>query len=108
MLQWDRVKEARLTGREPRQKVEGITVAELCDRFLQEKEMNMNSGELSPLTFRDYKLVTDRLVKTYGSRVVVDLGPKVFAALKVTFAKDNGQPKPHSWCVALHFCFPGR
>jgi integrase len=84
------VKEALLAGRAPREKVDGITVAELCDRFLQEKEMNVNSGELSALTFRDYKRVTDRLVKVYGSRVVIELGPDGFAALKAEFAKDNG------------------
>jgi len=33
--EWDRVKEARLAGREPRATTEGFTVAELCDRFLQ-------------------------------------------------------------------------
>src|SRR4029434_4183697 len=35
LLEWDRVKEALLAGRAPRPKVEGVTVGELCDRFMQ-------------------------------------------------------------------------
>jgi len=92
LIEWDRVKDARLAGREPRPKVEGITVGELCDRFLQGKELLLNNGEIARLTFRDYKKVTDRLVTYFdgGKRVAADLGPDDFTALRADYSKRNG------------------
>lgn len=91
LLEWDRVKEARLAGREPRPKVEGVTVGELCDRFLQAKDQLLSEGQITKRTWDDYKRVTDRIVAKFGSgRVVVDLTTEDFAALRASIAKTYG------------------
>ncbi len=91
LLEWDRVKEARLAGREPRAKVEGVTVAELCDRFLQAKDQLLSEGKITQRTWDDYKRVTDRIVGKFGAgRVVVDLTTEDFAALRASIAKTYG------------------
>jgi integrase len=91
LLEWDRVKEARLSGREPRAKVDGVTVSELCDRFLQAKEQLVASKEITLKTWSDYKRVTDRVVKHFGKgRVVADLTADDFAGLRAEFSKSNG------------------
>lgn len=89
--EWDRVKESRLAGREPRPKAEGITVGELCDRFLQAKEQLVGTKEITAKTFADYKRVTDRVVRHFGKgRVVADLNADDFAGLRADFSKSNG------------------
>lgn len=88
--EWNRVRDDLLAGRAPRLKVSGVTVAQVCDGYLQEKDAAVASGELSQYTRRDYKRVTDRLVKQLGPRVVLDLRPEDFAELKAGFAKENG------------------
>ena len=42
-------------GRKPREATEGLTVKELCNRFLNAKQALVDVGELSPLTWSDYK-----------------------------------------------------
>jgi len=89
--EWNRVKDDLLAGRKPRAKVDGMTVADVCDRFLIEKDRALAAGEITAHTWRDYKRTTDRLVKRWGdSRVVVDLGPDDFSELKADIAKGLG------------------
>src|SRR6516225_3021106 len=47
--------EALHAGRKPREATEGTTVKELVNHFLYHKETLRDAGELSPLTWRDYK-----------------------------------------------------
>src|SRR5262245_56940164 len=80
-------------GRKPRASTEGLTVKELVNLFLDEKKSLVESGELSPRTWTDYKLAADLLVSEFGKqRVVADLGPDDFAALRKKMAKKWG---PH-------------
>src|SRR6516225_9724109 len=48
-------KDALHAGRKPREATEGLTVKELCNRFLGAKQDRVDSGELSPHTWTDYK-----------------------------------------------------
>jgi len=70
---------------------EGLTVAELCNRFLTAKQRKLSSGEITGHSFREYKAVTDRLVSTFGkSRFVDDLASDDFEALRAGIAKRCG------------------
>ena len=78
-------------GRTPRVQGEGLTVRDLCNRFLTSKKSLVDSGELSPLTFRDYYATGERLCEVFGkSRLVSDLASDDFDRLRATFAKTRG------------------
>ena len=53
--EWQYLKE----GRTPPHSVSGdkLTIAELCDEFLNSKRLKLESGELSESSFRDYYLI---------------------------------------------------
>lgn len=91
LTEWDRVKEARLAGREPRPAVDGTTVAELCDRFLQACDAKLASGDIVQKSYVDYKRVAERIVSKFGKgRVVVDLTSADFEALRASIARNYG------------------
>jgi integrase len=86
-------RDALHAGRKPRPDTEGLTVKELANHFLNAKQALVDAGELSPLTWADYKRVADELVKHMGkTRVVTDLDPEDFASLRNKMAKKWG---PH-------------
>ena len=88
---WLEVKDDLLAGREPREKTEGMTVADLVNRFLSSKADARDNGELSSRTWADYKRCCGRLVKYLGkARVVADLVPADFARLRRELAKNLG------------------
>jgi integrase len=70
-------------GRTPRVKADGLTVADLCNRFLTAKTRKVEAGELGKSSVTDYKIVTDLIVGTFGGgRRVEDLAADDFAALR--------------------------
>jgi integrase len=78
-------------GRQPRTDQGGITVRELCNRFLDAKRQKLETGELSELTWKDYQRTCRRLVEFIGpSRSVAHLGPDDFERLRAEFSKTNG------------------
>jgi integrase len=84
--------EALHAGRTPKPDPgEGCTIKALCNEFLGAKEDAVNSGELSPRTWRAYKSACDLLVAHFGKgRLVEDLGPKDFAGLRNKMAERWG------------------
>src|SRR6516165_2504262 len=61
-------------GRTPRVQGDGLTVADLCNRFLTAKLRKVEAGEMGAQAFTDYKLTTDLIVSEFGkSRPVADL-----------------------------------
>ncbi len=89
LAEWTRVKEFRLAGNEPPATDappaddEGMQVGELCDRFLQAKAVQRDSGELSPMTWNDYKRTCDRMVAHFGkAKPVAKLTAADFTSLK--------------------------
>src|SRR5262249_8403303 len=67
---------------------EGVTVKELCNQFLNAKQALVETGELLGRTWTDYKFACDLIVARFGkSRLVEDLGPDDFAALRQHMAK---------------------
>lgn len=80
-------------GRQPRPDTGAVTVKDLANAFLNAKQQAVDAGELSPRTWSDYKATTDLAVSEFGkSRLVSDLRPEDFAALRNKMAKKWG---PH-------------
>lgn len=78
-------------GRKPRQKNEDLTIADLCNHFLTDKQRRVDSAEMSGRMFHEYKATTDRLVKAFGkSRLVADLAGEDFSTLRASLAKQFG------------------
>ncbi|MCE9562874.1 MAG: tyrosine-type recombinase/integrase [Planctomycetes bacterium] len=78
-------------GRTPRLKNDGLTLADLCNRFLTSKTRKREAGELGVRIFQDYKEVTDLLIATFGAnRLVDDLAADDFGTLRAKMAKKWG------------------
>jgi integrase len=79
------------SGRTPRAKSDGLTVADLCNAFLTAKHRKAASGELGSRMFEDYKEVTDLLVAAFcKTRLVDDLAADDFEALRARMAERWG------------------
>ena len=79
------------SGRTPRPNSDGLTIRDLCNYFLTSKQRLLDTGEIVPRTFVDYKRITDRLVTAFGkSRLVDDLAADDFARLRAELAKTLG------------------
>jgi integrase len=75
-------------GRKPRLDAEAATVKDVCNAFLSAKQALVDSGELSPRTWAQYKETCDLLVARLGKqRLVSDLGPDDFADLRRHLSK---------------------
>jgi integrase len=86
-------KDALHAGRKPKETTDGVTVKELANAFLNAKQDKVNSNELSPRTWTDYKEACDLVVSSFSkSRLVEDLDPQDFAALRKKMTKRWG---PH-------------
>lgn len=83
---YEKQKDALYLGRTPRLEGEGMTVAGLCNQFLNAKLRLVESGEIAPRTFAEYRGTTDRLVSTFGKeRLVDELAAEDFVALHLLF-----------------------
>jgi integrase len=88
---WLKDKDDLLAGREPRVRSEGLTVEELCFRFLAHHEERRNNGELNPRTYQGYFATAEAVAKALGrTRVVADLVPDDFRKLRQILAKTRG------------------
>src|SRR5262245_38875884 len=78
-------------GRTPRAKSDGLTIADLCNRFLTAKLRKVESGELGTRMFEDYRQITDLLVGSFGrARLVDDLAADDFERLRAAMAERWG------------------
>jgi integrase len=78
-------------GRTPRPDPEGVTVKDAANAFLNHKRDKVEAGELSAQTWEKYRQVADLVVKEFGkSRLVADLRPDDFTALKNTMTRSWG------------------
>lgn len=86
---WLREKDDLLAGRTPRPFDEGaLTVADLCDLFLESRERRVETGELSQRTFDDYFAVAKSVTQILGRNAAVEhLRPSDFASLRAKLAK---------------------
>jgi len=88
---WLEVKDDLLAGRTPRAKTEGLTVADLCNRFLTWKRERLLTGELGERSFADYHATCAKLVEAFGkTRLVLHLEPRDFDLLRADLATRLG------------------
>src|SRR5262245_57862368 len=86
-------KEALHAGKRPRSDSEAPILKALANRFLTAKQALVDTGELSPRTWTEYKATTDLLIKNFCKlRLVSDLDAEDFATLRNRMAKKWG---PH-------------
>jgi integrase len=70
---------------------ENLTIKGLVNAFLNQKQMLLETGELSRRTFNDYLATGKMIAAQFGkSRLVSDLKPKDFAGLRNQMAKKWG------------------
>jgi integrase len=84
-------KDALHAGRKPRDTSEGVTVKDVVNAFLNYKRSLVDSGELTPRMWADYKAATDVLIQHFGkSRLASDLDTEDFAGLRKRLAQRWG------------------
>lgn len=89
--QYKRERDDLHAGRTPTTRADGLTVKELCDHFCHVKQARVESGELSPVSFRDYHLTCLRVADFFGrTRFVEDLRAEDFDQFRAHLAKTNG------------------
>lgn len=90
--QWLDDKDELLAGRKPRRKMQGgLTVEQLCVRFLTAKENRRDAGELSADSFSDYLRACKIISATFGrKRLVDDLRAEDFESLRASLSKQYG------------------
>jgi integrase len=94
-------KDALHAGRKPRETAEGFTVKDAANAFLIAKQAQVDAGELSPRTWKEYKAMADEVVSNFGkARLVADLDPADFATLRGKLAKKWG---PHRLKKAVQY-----
>jgi len=79
-------------GRTPRRvSGDGLTVADLANRFLTHKKCLLDSGELAPRSFQRYYIACETVVNGFGKRrLVEDLVADDFQTLRAGMAKRWG------------------
>src|SRR3954464_10425166 len=67
-------KDALHAGKKPRAETEGVTVKDLCNRFLNVKRQLVEAGELTERTWLEYKGIADLIVGRFGrARLLADV-----------------------------------
>ena len=94
-------KDALRAGRKPRPGDDALTVQDIANAFLNNKQALLEAGELSPRTWAGYKVAADELVAHVGrSRLVADLDPQDFASLRTKMARKWG---PHRLGTTIQY-----
>jgi hypothetical protein len=91
IAKWLDQRDDLLAGRIPRVHQDGLTIRELCNRFLSAKKYLQVAGELSPRTWGDYYTTCERVVEAFGKgRPVADLAGDEFEKLLAKLARELG------------------
>jgi hypothetical protein len=90
LVKYEEQAEALHAGRTPRPETEALTIKQLVNAFLTAKQASVDSRELLPRTWNDYKQAFDLLITRFGKAwLVEDLAPPDFAALRQHMAKNR-------------------
>lgn len=91
LAKWLDQKDDLLAGRTPRPKADGLTIRNLCNKYLTHKRHLADAGEITARTFQEYYETADRIVVAFGkARLVVDLDASDFEAFRAKLAKTRG------------------
>src|SRR3954468_17165214 len=75
LTEYNQQADALHSGRKPRPDPEALTVKDIVNAFLNEKQTRVDTGELSRRTWRVYKESCDEIIAGFGkTRLVADLG----------------------------------
>ena len=81
-------RDALHAGRKPRPTGDGLTLHELCNRFCEAKERQVDAGDITRQTYVDYHQTCVGLLAALGkNRLVDDIAPDDFEALRAALAK---------------------
>lgn len=81
--QWLDDKDELLAGRVPRSRQDVLTVADLCNKLLDQKKARVATGELNARTWEDYKRLCGIIVKVLGrNRAAADIQPSDWERLR--------------------------
>jgi hypothetical protein len=84
---WLDQKDDLLAGRTPRTTSDGMTVAELLNRFMESRQEKMQSGEMVASSFGDYFATCERLINAFGRRrAAANLQDRDFQKLRAEMA----------------------
>jgi len=87
LARWNTEKDDLLAGR-VRSNGNGLTIMELCNKFLNSKRRQVESGELEQRTWQDYHDICERVQGVLGKQtLVLDLRAENFEKLRSAFAK---------------------
>ncbi len=99
-------KDALHAGLTPSDTSEGLTVYQLCAKFLTTKKRMLDADELSARSFNDYAATCQRLIKAFGkARLVADLRPEDFERLRAGMAPHCQNPIEFARRAALASCW---
>jgi integrase len=88
---WLRQRDDLLAGRTPRVAGDGLTVRDLCNRFLTVKKNAVSTREITQRHFDDLYTACELLVGYFGkTRLVDDLASDDFESLRASLAKTRG------------------
>jgi integrase len=92
---------------------EGCTLKQLCFDFLDTKKAQLDAGELSQRSFRDYFVTCKLLADTFGKeRKVAALGPADFRTLRANLAERLGPVSLRNTinriCSVFNHAYPNR
>ena len=88
---WLEQKDDLLAGRRPRNKSDGLTVADLCNRFLTSKKRLLENEEIGSRTFRLYLTACKRIVDAFGRTwAVEELQAEDFERFRSELTKGRG------------------
>ena len=91
LAKWLDQRDDLLAGRTPRISGDGLTVADLCNRFLSTGQKKLDTGDLAPRTFANQYATCALIVKAFGrKRLVCDLDASDFERLRRSMARDWG------------------
>jgi integrase len=89
--EWLRVKDNLLAGRTRPAKSDSLTIGELCNEFLTAKKSMLDTQELTPRAFANYKGSTDILVATLGKNTsAAGLTAEDFGNIRAALANGRG------------------
>ena len=85
---WLQQRDDLLAGRTPRVSADGVTVRDLCNRFLTVKKQAIETQEITRRHFETLYTACELLVDRFGkTRLVDDLAPDDFESLRASLAK---------------------
>ena len=79
------------SGRTPPANLDGLTIRDLCNRYLTNKQHLLDNSELSPRTFQGYYATCEKIIGTFGkTRLVDDIAAEDFEQLRRSLAETRG------------------